>query len=758
MLLAGFLASAAVAQPQRPLEAEVPSPGEVIVGADRQEVEGRMYRLRGDAWIQTPTLRLSALEVDYNEETGDAEARGEIHFQDFEHGTELWAERAAYNVRQQAGRFYGVRGSAQAKIDRRPGILSTTNPFHFEGRWAEKTGRKYILHEGLITNCNPESPWWTLRASRFDIIPQDRALAYQSVFRLRFVPLFYSPVFYKAMKEQPRKSGFLTPNIGNSSRRGKMLGLGYYWAINRSYDATYRAQWFTQRGLAHNLNLRGKPTSSSDFNVDLYGVDDQGEKLSGGYRRKDGGLVLSFEGQADLGAGFFARAETRYLTSMRFRRAFTESFNEAIDSEVHSTGYVGKHWSSFGLTAAAARLENIQVIGEYNPFTQEVTPDKKIVVRKLPEVDFVSRDRQIWDHIPLWVSLESTAGLLSRTQPSFQTRQFLERADFQPRLMSAFRWKGFNLLPSFSIRETHYGSRFEQGRVTGQNIDRFAREFTLELAPPPVARVFNGPKWIGDKVKHVVETRAVFRHAGGIEDFDKLIRFDETELLSNTTELEISFTNRLFAKSGGVAREVLSWQLWQRRYFDPDFGGAVTALDPVTGRPRRNVVLSSVEVTPFSFLDGPRNYSPVVSVLRLSPAGGFGMEWRSDYDPLRSKLVNGMLSADWRRSIWFVSVGHNHVRSVSYLSPPANQFRGFLGVGNDNRRGWNAAFSAIYDYRQGMMQFATSQVTYNTDCCGFSVQYRRFGIAPRYENQFRVSFTVANIGSFGTLKRQERLF
>jgi LPS-assembly protein len=38
------------------------------------------------------------------------------------------------------------------------------------------------------------------------------------------------------------------------------------------------------------------------------------------------------------------------------------------------------------------------------------------------------------------------------------------------------------------------------------------------------------------------------------------------------------------------------------------------------------------------------------------------------------------------------------------------------------------------------------------------VQYRRFGFATRNENQFRVAFAIANIGSFGTLKKQERLF
>ena len=79
-------------------------------------------------------------------------------------------------------------------------------------------------------------------------------------------------------------------------------------------------------------------------------------------------------------------------------------------------------------------------------------------------------------------------------------------------------------------------------------------------------------------------------------------------------------------------------------------------------------------------------------------------------------------------------------------------------MGGENRRGWNGAFDAVHDFRNGVMRYATAQVTYNTDCCGFSVQYRRIGLVDRNENQFRVAFSVANIGSFGTLRRQDRLF
>jgi LPS-assembly protein len=56
------------------------------------------------------------------------------------------------------------------------------------------------------------------------------------------------------------------------------------------------------------------------------------------------------------------------------------------------------------------------------------------------------------------------------------------------------------------------------------------------------------------------------------------------------------------------------------------------------------------------------------------------------------------------------------------------------------------------------MQYALAQATYNTDCCGLSVQYRRFSIGLRDENQYLLSFAISNIATFGTLKKQERLF
>lgn len=720
-----------------------------------QDIKGKLYKLRGNAKVETRESLLTADEIDYDEESGNAAARGNVYFKHYLGGEEVRCDRVEYNVTAQLGKFFNVKGTAPAKIDPRPGLLLSTNPFVFQGEWAERLKDRYILYNGFITNCRVPKPNWMLRAPKFDIIPGQRAVAYKSWFRLFGLPLFYTPYFYKSLEKQPRKSGFLTPHLSNSSRRGKVVGAGYYWAINRSYDASYLAQYFSQRGFAHTVDFRGKPTQNSSFNAFIYGVNDRGLDLGDGQRRKEGGISIQVDGRTELGRGFQARGSINYLSSFRFRQAFTETFNEAIFSEAQSVGLITKHWSSYGLNIVFSRKENFQ-----SPFEGD-----KISIRRLPQVEFNSRDRLLTDKIlPVWVSLESTAGLLRRAQPpcsgteecgqnSFVTKSFVPRVDLEPRVMTALRWKDFSLLPYYSIRETYVGSSFNSStrRFEGQNVARHAREVGVDLVMPALAKVFDAPHFLGDKMKHVIEPRANFRWVNGIDSFQNLIRFDETELMSNTKEAELSLTNRIYLKKNDQTWEAVTWSVLHKRYFDPTFGGALKDGE-------RNVLLSGIDMSGYTFFNGPRNYSPIVSSMHIAPIPAAGVEWRTDYDPLLRRFTNSSITADARVSRYFISLGHAYVRNVPSLSPPFNQFRGLFGIGNENRKGWNAAFSAYYDFRQGQMQFATTQLTYNLDCCGFSVQYRRFSFGTRNENQFRIAFAIANIGSFGTLKRQERIF
>ena len=219
--------------------------------------------------------------------------------------------------------------------------------------------------------------------------------------------------------------------------------------------------------------------------------------------------------------------------------------------------------------------------------------------------------------------------------------------------------------------------------------------------------------------------------------------------MNDTNQVTLSLTNRLFVKDkNGNVNEVMSWEVAQSRYFDPTFGGAV-----IPGQ--RNVIESTEDLDGFDFLDGPRNYSPIVSILRFQHVVGF--EWRVDYDPLLGRISNSSFNGNIRLSKYFFSLGHTDVRPNPVVTAPNNQINVLIAVGNQNRKGWNAAVSAFYDFNR---TFWTSPPPsdYNTDCCGISVEYRRYNFGTRDDTQYRLSFSIANVGSFGNMRKQERIY
>ena len=171
-----------------------------------------------------------------------------------------------------------------------------------------------------------------------------------------------------------------------------------------------------------------------------------------------------------------------------------------------------------------------------------------------------------------------------------------------------------------------------------------------------------------------------------------------------------------------MCSEIFTWELVQKRYFDPTFGGAL-----VSGQ--RNVFQTTADLTGYAFIVGPRSYSPDrFHRPRQSRSTDSASSGRPTTILYYHGISDSAISADYRWKKYFVSAGHNEVHNDPLLSPNANQFRFGGGIGDANRRGWNGKVDAVYDYRKGVMQYSTTLVTYNTDCCGISVQYRVYNI------------------------------
>jgi len=218
--------------------------------------------------------------------------------------------------------------------------------------------------------------------------------------------------------------------------------------------------------------------------------------------------------------------------------------------------------------------------------------------------------------------------------------------------------------------------------------------------------------------------------------------------------VEFGFTQRLYVKNGDEQPlELFSWSIVQKHYFDPTFGGAIF-------NGQRNVLQALDSITPFAFATGPRNWSPIVSDFKFAPGSKYDAEQIVEYDPQLSKIVaEGTLLKVTPFSEFFATIAHFHIQDDPVLQPLSNQIRALVGWGSFNSKGFNFTGGVSYDIQNTALQNQIVQVTYNGNCCGLSVEYRRIALGQvRTENQFRIAFTIANIGTFGNLRRQEKIF
>jgi LPS-assembly protein len=757
-----------------------------------------IYKLHGKAEVHYGVYTLFADEVTYNSDTGDSTADGNVVLDGGANDEHVRASHAAYNLRTEVGRFDSATGSIGARLHGNRLMLTSQNPFFFTGKTVEKLGPDhYKVYDGTVTTCELPRPKWQFSARKVVVEVGGTAKIYHSSFELGGIPVLYFPFATLPAERLPRQSGFLIPNFGTSSTKGIILGESLFWAINRSMDAHIGAEYFSKRGWAPQGEFRARPSQTSFVDLNYFSVLDRG---IGHPRMNQGGEEARLTAEGEVGHNFRGVADVDYLSSFVFRLAFSEVFTQAVNSEVKSNAFLSNATRGYFYNASMQRYQDFE----------GTTAGDVITILHAPGFEASSVDHQI-SHSPFYWSYDAAAEGLSRSEPGFSTAPLLGRFDFNPALSLPVQMHGWSFRPELSIRDTAYTQQLlpsatAVGVAVSSAINRKALEGSVEVRPPVLDRVFQR-EFLGRKWKHVIEPRVVYNYVAGVHNFANILRFDERDILTGTNEVEYGVVHRLYAKRtskqpedcgqpgmpslfvGGAAphnpipwerqaqptdlpcsqepqvREVVTWELSQKYFLDPTFGGAL-----VPGR--SNVFTTTVDLTGVAFLSQARHLSPLISRLRIQTSSRTDLEWDIDYDFKQGQINSSTALLNYRLGPFTLGGGDAFLRvppgtgvpssTSSPATPPPtsfNQFRLLLGYGHTNKTGFSAATNVGFDANLNFLQYAAVQTTYNWDCCGINLEFRRFALGSvRNENQYRFTFALANLGALGNLRRTERLF
>jgi LPS-assembly protein len=769
----------------------------VHIEAREQHKDGAVYTLLGDAELHYGQYVLRADKVNYNQETGEVRAEGHLQLDGGPADEHILADHATLNLDLDTGRFYDVTGSVgvRGNLNRRKLIYTTPNPFLFTGRVVIKRGpQEFRVIGGTMTSCRLPNPDWIISAGRIDLA-DGQASAHNALFRVLNVPLIYLPYITHPALSADRQSGLLIPVYSQSSTKGTVIGEQAYLVLGRSADLTLGTEFFSRRGWAPSgeLRYRGQHYDFADLRFTALfdrGITLGGTRTSPGVFQNQGGQDILLNGRYGLGPHTRLAANAEYLSSIIYREAFAESFAQATASQVNSNIYLTHNDAGFSQSVSFARyIDYAQV----NPFVQDV------VIAHLPSLEVEAAERSLTG-TPLAWSLEGSVAGLNRHEPGFRTANEVGRFDAHPVLSLPLHFGGLDLRPSVGVRETFYtksqAPRFVLNPATeslvpvyrSASLNRKDVEANVELRAPVVERDF-APGWLAhfDRVlRHTIEPEARYSYVSGIDNFRNILRFDPTELASDTNEVEYSLTQRFYLKRlhpapctnavdpqptngrvylpldyrdcvSSATTESITWTLAQKRFFNHNFGGAI--FDN-----RRNELQTALDLTGISFITGPRDYSPLISRLALRTNHLVDLGWDLDYDPKAGRINGSNVYGDLRRGNIFGSISHARLNALNATQRPTaftnyDQLRATLGYGSGIKPGFSGAINIGYDLNRVELQYGGAQASYNFNCCGLTLEYRRLALGSvRNENYESFNFTLAGIGTAGNISRSQLIY
>ncbi|MCP4397989.1 MAG: LPS-assembly protein LptD [bacterium] len=668
-----------------------------------------LFVAEGNVTIRYQEATLTADYVEFNEISGDALAVGNVLY---EEGIEtVTAEQGEFNLNNEQGTIT-------------MGSLALDDDQYMAGQEIIKTGEKtYTVKKGSFTACDSSWPTWQFRSSIAKIHEGQYLQAWNAVGYVKGIPVFYFPYFVYPIKTD-RQSGFLIPEPGYSTTNGYSIGNTYFWAINRSQDATLRHKYYEKRGHKFDLEYRYFYSDRTDGRLEAQYVHEDKIDLQTKQRVKwnhQQGLPYDTKGRVNLD-----------LTSdNQFDQDFDTIIDDRSNSKLTSNLSITKNLSQHTFKLLLDRVDDLR------PENEDSND------RRIPELTFSSQLQQLFNS-PLYIRQQTQAVYLIRAGKPEEEMEFA-RLDFSPSFSLPLNLLGgaLTLTPGFDYHATFYNrdaTTAADHDLDAEPVNRQHYSAEVAVDGPKFNRIFDlGTGRRTQKLKHLLEPSLSFNYEPAVDNND-VPKFDSIDQIGGNKpgrRMQYALTQRLLTKR---VRE----EEWEKFQFDDEGDIFVDELETET-KELTSLILSQF----YDFEREEYQFSNINATLKIDPLDDYNLTLRTVYDVYVTDLTS--MSIDFEGKLTrFIDFDLSWRRSSSVdrdegTSEETSQFL-------DIETSFTLSYRFRLDYR-GRINFKEGEriedslgLTYNGQCWNIYGNYTQQLIDDEVDKGFHIYLELKHIG------------
>ena len=636
--------------------AEVPGFDKVLAQVQERLADNR-YVLREAVEMSQGDMKFYADFVEYFGDTNRLVATGNVLVIEPDH--QIAADRADFNARTRLGTFHNARGFATlgAPPGAKPG--DKTAPLEpdvqFYGETLEKiSADTYLITNGGFTSCVQANPRWEMTSGSLRLRVDHYALLRNMLLKVKGVPAIYLPVMYYPLSKDNRNTGFLMPTYGGSSVKGQTIGNAFFWAINRSQDATFMHDWYSKTGQAiageyRYVSLGGSGNVRSDFlneNALTYLTED-GEEVSAPGRRSFrmfGNLNQRF------GRVWQAQAQADYSSDLDVDQLYNTDITRASR---RTRSYGG----SISGTAAGLRL-----MGRYD--RQEYFADNgtSSLRSNTPRIN-VSRPDRLVGRLPFYASVNTEFVNLEQrrydTDHIVRSDEGLGRLDIVPTIRYPFsKLPYLSFTTTATFRNTFWSRSLRADAndplsplaLTSQSLTRQFLEVAAEMNGPTLVRIWDAPNSsYAQRFRHSIEPFVQTLYRTAIDDYNSIPKLESSDyIVGRALSVTYGMNTRFYAKKTtdgprSIPREVVRATI--RQTYNTD----------------ANSILSDAEARSRNALTNS-HFTAVALTVRTSPWEDVNGTFRTDFDGRYSRFKQFSADGSWEKERISLLSGWSQVR------------------------------------------------------------------------------------------------